>query len=116
MTFRIYNLVSKQPHLYSAYVVSVPFQLHTTVRTLLFSLGVAVCKTASTENVPLPCMGTVVQTSGSTSATLSKPSRIFCMVEMNSVSLDPRSLSIAFFTDGLVVKGPGVKSFLSPEI
>jgi len=30
------------------------------------------------------------------------------------VSLDPRSLSMAFLTDGLVVKGPGVNSFLSP--
>ena len=32
MTFRVCNLGSKQPHLYSAYVVSVPSQLHTTVR------------------------------------------------------------------------------------
>ena len=40
--------------------------------TLLLDLGVAVCTTASTENVPLPCIGTVVQTSGSTLATLSK--------------------------------------------
>ena len=31
MTFRICNLGSKQPHLYSAYVVSVAFQLYTTV-------------------------------------------------------------------------------------
>ena len=33
MTFRVCNLGSKQPHLYSAYVVSVPSQLHTTVFT-----------------------------------------------------------------------------------
>ena len=31
MTFRVCNLGSKQPHLYSAYVVSVAFQSHTTV-------------------------------------------------------------------------------------
>ena len=33
MTFRVCNVVSKQPHLYSAYLVSVAFQLHTTVCT-----------------------------------------------------------------------------------
>ena len=31
MTFSVCNLGSKQPHLYSGYVVSVPSQLHTTV-------------------------------------------------------------------------------------
>ena len=34
---------------------------------------------------------------------------------MNSASLEPMSLSIAFFTPGLVVKGPGVNNFLSSE-
>ena len=41
------------------------------ILTLLLFLGVAVCTTASTEKVPLPCIGTVVHTSGSTLATLS---------------------------------------------
>ena len=31
MTFTVCNLGSKQPHLYSAYVVSVAFQSHATV-------------------------------------------------------------------------------------
>ena len=34
---------------------------------------------------------------------------------MNPASLEPMSVSIAFFTPGLVVKGPGVNSFLSSE-
>ena len=33
MTFKVCNLGSKQSHLHSAYVVSVPSQLHTTVLT-----------------------------------------------------------------------------------
>ena len=31
VTFKVYNLGSQQPHLHSAYVVSVASQLHTTV-------------------------------------------------------------------------------------
>ena len=34
---------------------------------------------------------------------------------MNSVSLEPRSLSIASFVAPLTSNGPGVKSFLSAE-
>ena len=40
MTFRVCNLGSKQPNLYSAYVVSVAFQVHTTIlHTSRLSLG-----------------------------------------------------------------------------
>ena len=37
MKFRLSNLGSKQSHLYSAYVVSVPSQLHTTVFFITYS-------------------------------------------------------------------------------
>ena len=46
---------------------------------------------------------------------LSNPWRIDWIAEMNSASLEPISLSIAFFTPGLVVKGPGVNNFLSSK-
>ena len=32
MTFKVFNLRSKEPHLYSVYVVSVAFLLHATVK------------------------------------------------------------------------------------
>ena len=37
MIFMVWNFGSKQPHLYSAYVVSIAFQSHTTVHSQSFS-------------------------------------------------------------------------------
>ena len=81
--------------------------------TFPFWRGTAVCKTASTANDPLPCIGTQIQFSLSTWATFSSSSRTYLVASLNSVSRDPKSRSMADLTEAEHVRGPGVNNFLS---
>src|SRR5262249_42887174 len=69
-----------------------------------------------TTKVPLPCMGTAVQSGGVPLASFTRSARISFTILMKATSRDPRSCNIACFTVRLVVSGPGVKSSLAVDM
>ena len=72
------------------------------------SRGTSVLIAASTENVPLPCIGT--QTCVSPAWMMSTSfARTRAVTSLNAVSHEPQSRSIADFVASVVVRGPGVR-------
>ncbi len=73
------------------------------------SRGTSEPSAASTENVPLPCIGT--HTKSSSPDTIASRSRqISLVIRLKAASHDPQSRSIASRVAGEVVSGPGVSN------
>src|SRR5882757_6879268 len=73
------------------------------------SRGTSVPSAASTENVPLPCIGTQTYSPSSPGSTMCTRSRqMLPVIWLNDASQEPQSRSIACLVASDVVSGPGV--------